>query len=141
MCPSACVIEFSRLKAEAEGQLIFAMSLTLTAKSANKVEIRRPVRKWVGFGQAYRTARRPLRSGRGAGNSFPAASGAIPFFPRLLSAIGCRKRMDGILFRGRGLRARCFRLWKRLGAFSPVVIVAGAARVRLFAVGAKFCAH
>jgi hypothetical protein len=67
MCPSACVIEFSRLKAEAEGQLIFAMNLTLTAKSANKVEIRRPVRKWgrIRAGLRHRQTATEVRPWRG----------------------------------------------------------------------------
>jgi hypothetical protein len=63
------------------------------------------------------------------------------FFPRLLGAIGRRKRRDGILFRGGRLCGRHLRLRKRLGAFALAVIVAGTARMRLFAVGAKFCAH
>ncbi len=59
----------SRLKAEAEGKLFFAMRLTLTAKSANKVENPTPsAEKGVGFRQGYGTARETLnKASRSAG--------------------------------------------------------------------------
>jgi hypothetical protein len=127
--PISLCSRISRLKAEAEGKLFFAMRLTLTAKSANNVEIRRPVpKRGLDFGRVtapldslrknsllhlilggaavYRCDKRlvskvgfkPLRSGCGAGNTFSAASRAMPFLPRRLRAIGRRKRLGGILF-------------------------------------------
>lgn len=55
-------------------------------------------------------------------------------------AIETRLGLGGFLRRG-GVRGRRFRLRNGLGTFALVVIVAGPARVRLFAVGTKFRAH
>ena len=56
-------------------------------------------------------------------------------------AVGTPVGRDGSLLRRRGVRGLCFRLRSGLGTFALVVIVAGPARVRLFALATKFGAH
>jgi hypothetical protein len=56
-------------------------------------------------------------------------------------AVDARLGLDKRLLRRRGVRGRRFRLRNGLSTFALVVIIAGPARVRLFAAGTKFSAH